>query len=79
MGQKISELTAGSPAVGTDLLRVARSSGGGYVDRSVTVQSILDQTNTVTQNITVTGGDVLRFQDFEDGTNTVGTGTGRIS
>ena len=77
MGQKTSELTAGSPAVGTDLLRVARFTGGGYVDRSVTVQSILDQTNTVTQNIAVTGGDVLRFQDFEDGTNTVGTGTGR--
>ena len=77
MGQKISQLTAGSPAVGTDLLRVARSSGGNYIDRSVTVQSILDQSNTITQNITITGGDVLRFQDFEDGTNTVGTGTQR--
>ena len=77
MGQKISELTAGSPAVGTDLLRVARSSGGGYVDRSVTVQSILDQTNTVTQNITVTGGDDLTINDFGDGTNTAGTGTPR--
>lgn len=77
MGQKISELTSGSPAVGTDLLRVARSSGGNYIDRSVTVQSILDQTNTVTNNITVTGGDSLRFADFGDGTNTVGTGTAR--
>lgn len=77
MGQKISQLTDGVTAAGSDLLRVARSSGGGYIDRRISVQDILDQTNTVTQNITITGGNTLRIKDFEDGVNTSGTGVAR--
>jgi len=77
MGQKISQLTDGVTAVGSDLLRVARSSGGGYIDRRLSIQDILDQTNQTIQNITITGGDTLRIKDFEDGVNTSGTGVAR--
>lgn len=73
MGQKISELTDGITAQGSDLVRVARSSGGGYIDRRLSLGDLA----ALLPNVTVTGGDSLRFSDFEDGTNTVGTGTPR--
>ncbi len=77
MGQSISQLTDGVSALGTDQVRVARVSGGGYIDRRLTLSMIAALASPITQNITITGGDVLRFQDFEDGVNTVGTGTAR--
>lgn len=73
MGQKISELIAGAPAQGTDLVRVARESGGNYIDRSLSIGDL----TALLPNVTITGGDSLRFSDFEDGTNIVGTGTPR--
>lgn len=73
MGQKISELTDGITAQGTDLVRVARSSGGGYIDRRLSLADLAD----LLPNVTITGGDVLRFSDFGDGVNTVGTGVSR--
>lgn len=73
MGQKISELTQGVTAQGNDLVRVARVSGGGYIDRSLSLAELAD----ILPNVTITGGDVLRFSDFEDGVNIVGTGTPR--
>ncbi len=73
MGQKISQLTDGVTAQGNDLVRVARFSGGQYIDRSLTLGDI----GGLVSNVTVTGGNTLRFADFEDGTNTVGTGTPR--
>lgn len=73
MGQKISELTDGITAQGTDLVRVARLSGGTYIDRSLPLSEI----GATFANVTITGGDSLRFSDFEDGVNTVGTGTPR--
>lgn len=77
MGQKISELTDGVTAQGSDLVRVARSSGGGYIDRKLSLTEVSALASNVTQNITITGGNNLRFSDFGDGTNTVGTGTPR--
>lgn len=73
MGQKISELTDGVTAQGTDLVRVARSSGGSYIDRRLSLADLAD----LLPNVTITGGDVLRFSDFGDGVNTVGTGVSR--
>jgi len=73
MGQKISQLTDGVNAQGNDLVRVARFSGGQYIDRSLTLGDI----GGLVSNVTVTGGNTLRFADFEDGSNTVGTGTPR--
>ena len=73
MGQKISELTDGVTAQGSDLVRVARVNGGGFIDRKL---SLADLSAPLT-NVTITGGDSLRFSDFGDGTNLVGTGTPR--
>lgn len=73
MAAKITELTDGTPAQGTDQVRVARSSGGGYVDRRLTLGDIAG----LISNVTVTGGDTLRIADFEDGVNTAGTGAAR--
>jgi hypothetical protein len=73
MGQKISELTDGVTAQGSDLVRVARSSGGSYIDRRLSLGDL----SALLTNVTITGGDSLRFSDFEDGVNTVGTGTPR--
>jgi hypothetical protein len=73
MGQKISELTDGITAQGSDLVRVARQSGGGYIDRRLSLGDL----SALLTNVTITGGDSLRFSDFEDGVNTVGTGTPR--
>ena len=77
MGQKISELTDGVTAQGSDLVRVARVNGGGFIDRKLSLAEVSALASNVTQNITITGGNNLRFADFGDGTNTVGTGATR--
>lgn len=73
MGQKISELTDGITAQGTDLVRVARSPYGAGSDRKLSLADLAD----LLPNVTITGGDVLRIADFGDGVNTVGTGVSR--
>jgi hypothetical protein len=73
MGQKISELTDGITAQGTDLVPIARQSGGTYLNRRLSLGDL----SALLTNITITGGDSLRFADFGDGVNTVGTGTPR--
>lgn len=73
MGQKISQMTSGAPAVGTDLLPIVRTVGGNQVNRRIAISDLA----SLLPNVTITGGDVLRIADFGDGVNTVGTGVSR--
>lgn len=73
MSQTITGLTDGVTAQGNDLVRVARNSGGLWIDRKLSLADL----SALLTNVTITGGDSLRFSDFEDGTNLVGTGTPR--
>lgn len=54
MGQKISELTDGVTAQGSDLVRIARSSGGSYIDRRLSLGDL----SALLTNVTITGGGV---------------------